>query len=357
MPQPTPRETPTSAEHPVVFIPGDGIGPEVMACAREVLDASGVAIEWLPMSIGHAEYAEDGNPVPEAVVASIRSVGAALKGPVETPANAGYRSANVSLRRELDLYAQLRPSRHRPGVASRSPGIDLIVIREPTEGLYRGIEFDRGAPATLELLDWLGRGGDEIDRDSGLSISPLSARAARRVFEFAFSYARRNQRRRVTAVHKATVMRSTDGLFLETGREVARHNPDVDFDDLLIDRLALELVLRPDQFDVLVMQNLYGDIVSDLAAGITGGLGFAAGANYGDAAAVFEPAHGNVRHRVGTDTANPIGAILSGAMLLRHLGELEAAARVERAVDAALASGDANGTAATRAGVLKFLSS
>jgi isocitrate dehydrogenase (NAD+) len=345
---------PTASQRRVVVIPGDGIGPEVIDAARAVIDATGGGIEWLPAEVGSRAHERHGDALPPAVLDAIREAGVALKGPVATPAHAEYRSPNVQLRRELQLYAQVRPARSIGGT-SGGREIDVIVIREPTEGLYRGIEFDRGTRAAAELRAWLDEHGEAVDVDSGFSISPLSAAAARRVFEFAFAYAERTGRRRITVAHKATVMRSTDGVFLEIGRSMAPEHPDVALDDVLVDRLALELVRHPGGLDVLVMQNLYGDIFSDLAAGLAGGLGYAAGANYGDAVAVFEPAHGVVEHRAGTDTANPIGAILSGALLLRHLGDDVPASRIEQAVDRVVASGPLQGTAATTRAVIREL--
>jgi isocitrate dehydrogenase (NAD+) len=322
------------------LIPGDGIGPEVTAAARRVLDASGVPIEWETVDVGATALEHAGMPLPDAAVDAIRSAGVALKGPVLTPVDGDFRSANVELRTRLDLYAQVRPSRIRSPIARDRPAIDLVLIREATQGLYRGIEFDRGARATRQLLEWLRGQGEPVADDSGLSLSPLSEAAARRVFEFAFRYAERHGRQRVTAAHKATVMRSTDGMFLQVGREIAARHPGIEFDDILIDRLALDLVRGPQRFDVLVMQNLYGDIISDLAAGLTGGLGLAPGANLGDSCAVFETAHGVALARAGRGTANPMATILSGALLLRHLGEPAAASAIEGAVDAVLAEGE-----------------
>ena len=344
-----------AAARRVVIIPGDGIGPEVISVARAVIDASGANVEWMPQPLGAPAHERFGDSVPDHVVAAIRDAGVALKGPVETPIGSAYRSANVGLRRELDLYAQLRRSRSRAGVPSASPGIDVVVVREPTEGLYRGIEFDVGSEAARQLRTWLARRGEAVEPDSGISLSPLSRRAAQRVFDFAFRYAAANGRGRVTAAHKATVMRSTDGLFLATAETVAANHPAVAFDEMLIDRLALELVRNPQRFDVLVMQNLYGDIFSDLAAGLTGGLGYAAGANYGDQVAVFETAHGVVNHRAGADTANPLAAVLSGALLLRHIGEADAAAAVERAVDAVAAAGPVTSTKAAANALIAHL--
>lgn len=336
----------------MAVIQGDGVGPEVIAAACAVLDASGASIAWELHEIGARAFETSGDSLPETVVDAIRACGVALKGPVRTPIGAPYRSANVALRRELDLYAQVRRSRSRPGVAAVTGGIDVVIIREPTEGLYRGIEFDQGTAAAAELREWLAGRGEPVEDDSGLSISPLSERAARRVSEFAFRYAEQTGREAVTVAHKATVMRSTDGLFLQTAARVAAAHPRIAFDDVLIDRLALDLVRHPERFDVLLMQNLYGDVFSDLAAGLTGGLGYAAGANYGDGAAVFETAHGVVEHRAGTDTANPVAAVLSGAMLLRHIGEPAAADAVERAVEIVAARGAVTSTRATAEAII-----
>ena len=322
------------------LIPGDGIGPEVVEATRRALAATGVDLEWEAHEVG-AAVAEraGGDPVPPAVLDSIRRNGVALKGPISTPAGGGFRSANIALRRSLDLFVQVRPCRTYPGVPSRFPAVDLVVMRETTEDLYAGIELERGTAPARRLVGWLAGEGHSIHPEAGISIKPISEEAARRVFRFAFDYARRNGRRKVSAVHKATVMKHTDGLFLAAARDVAAENPDVAFDDVLVDNLAGRLVQRPEEYDVLVMPNLYGDIVSDLAAGLIGGVGLAPGANYGPAAALFEPSHGTAPKHAGRNRANPMAAMLSGAMLLRHVGENAAADRLETAIADVIAEG------------------
>jgi len=325
--------------HRITVLPGDGIGPEVTTAARRVLDASGAPLEW---EVADLRAGPSSAPMlSEEAVASIGRNRVALKGPTATPLAGRSRSLNLELRRRLGLYAQVRPAR-----TLAAPGpfgeVDLVVIRETTEDLYAGVELARGTDAAGRLIELLAAEGlPAIRPDSGLSIKPQSEAAARRILCFAFDYARSHGRRRVTAVHKATVMWSTDGLFLEVAREVAAEQPDVELDDIAVDTLALTLVRRPQSLDVLVMGNLYGDIVSDLAAGLIGGLGIAPGANFGREAAVFEPVHGSAPRHAGRDTANPLAMILSGVLLLRHLGEAEAAARIEEAVAAVLAAGEA----------------
>jgi isocitrate dehydrogenase (NAD+) len=314
----------------------------VTDAARRVLEASGAKLEWDFQRIG-VTMAErhGGNPLPTRALDSIRKNGVALKGPLTTPVESGFRSANIELRRILGLYAQVRTCKSFPGVPSHFSGVDLVVIRETTEDLYAGIEFELGAERTLALIDWLAEAGfRSIHRASGISIKPLSEPAARRIFQFAFDYARRNSRRKVTAVHKATVMKQTDGLLLRIANEVAAKNPSIEFDDRLVDSLAAQLVQRPEAYDVLVMTNLYGDIVADLAAGLIGGVGLMPGANFGEDAVVFEPAHGSAPKYAGLNRVNPMAMILSGAMMLRHLGETAAAANVERAVAEVIADGD-----------------
>jgi isocitrate dehydrogenase (NAD+) len=324
--------------HRVTLIPGDGIGPEVTGAARDVLDATGVEIEWDVQEAGNAVAERTGDPLPQGVLDSVRESGAGLKGPLTTSAR-GHRSANIALRRNLDLFAQVRPcsTPARPGATA--PPIDLVVIRETTEDLYAGIEFEARSADARELVAWLDSRGAHVHPDAGISIKPLSEEAAQRVFRFAFEWARANGRRKISAVHKATVMRHTDGLFLEAGRAVAREQTDVEFDDVLVDNLVGQLVRRPEQYDVLVMPNLYGDVVSDLAAGLVGGVGLAPGGNYGPDVALFEPGHGSAPRHAGLDRVNPAAAILSGAMLLRHLGEAEAALAVEAAVRDVIAEG------------------
>jgi isocitrate dehydrogenase (NAD+) len=339
--------------HLVTLIPGDGIGPEVSEAARRVLDATGVDIEWVVEDAGAAVLEREGTTLPARVVEQIRRSRVAIKGPITTPVGTGFRSVNVALRHELDLFAAVRPSRSIPGVETRHPGVDLVVIRENTEDLYRGIEFARGSPEAAELRAALRRlSGRAVREDAGISVKPISVTGARRIVRFAFEFARANGRRRVTLGHKANIMRFSDGLFLSIGREEAAANADVGFEDMQIDQLSMRLTREPERFDVLLLPNLYGDILSDLCAGLVGGLGLAAGANLGWEYAVFEPVHGSAPDIAGRGVANPIAMILSAAMLLRHLGEHARATSVETAVDRVLAegavrTGDLGGTSTT----------
>ncbi len=269
----------------------------------------------------------DGDPLPDHVLESIRRSGTALKGPITTPVGKGFRSVNVGLRKSLDLYGQIRPCKSYPGVRSRYADVDLIVVRENTEDLYAGVEFEEGTEDADELLDWLAsKGYDKIRRDSGISIKPISETGTRQIVQFAFDYARRNGRRKVTAVHKANIMKFTDGLWLHVAQDVAAENTDIEFDDRIVDNLSMQLVQRPEEYDVLVLPNLYGDIVSDLCAGLIGGLGLAPGGNFGANAAVFEPTHGSAPKYAGQNKVNPMAMMLSGMLMLRHLDETAAAA-------------------------------
>jgi isocitrate dehydrogenase (NAD+) len=326
--------------HRVTFIPGDGTGPEIAEATRRVLEASGAEFEWDVQQAG-ADVMElhGGNPLPDHVLESIKRNGVALKGPITTPVGTGFRSVNVALRKSLDLYGQVRPCKSYPGVRSRYEGVDLIVVRENTEDLYAGIEFEAGAEETRELIAWLAERGSRVRPDSGISLKPISVGGARRIVEFAFDHARKNGRRKVTAVHKANIMKFTDGLFLQVAREVALENEDVEFEDRIVDNLSMQLVQRPEEYDVLVCPNLYGDIVSDLAAGLIGGLGLAPGGNFGTHAAVFEPTHGSAPKYAGQNRVNPMAMMLSGVMMLRHLEELEAADRLEGAIASVIAEG------------------
>jgi isocitrate dehydrogenase (NAD+) len=327
--------------HVVTFIPGDGTGPEIAEATRRTIEATGVEIEWDEQRAG-ADVMDEygGNPLPDHVLESIERNGVALKGPITTPVGGGFRSVNVALRKTLDLFGQVRPCKSYPGVRSRYDGIDLVVIRENTEDLYAGVEFEEGSPAARELIDWVaGRGQSRIRPDSGLSLKPISVSGTRRIVEFAFDYARRNGRRKVTAVHKANIMKFTDGLYLRVGREVAEENPDVEFEDRIVDNLTMQLVQRPEEYDVLVCTNLYGDIVSDLAAGLVGGLGLAPGGNFGERAAVFEPTHGSAPKYTGQNKVNPMAMMLSGVMMLQHLEERDAADRLEGAIASVIAEG------------------
>ncbi|MGH2637090.1 MAG: isocitrate/isopropylmalate dehydrogenase family protein [Actinomycetota bacterium] len=313
-----------------------------MEAARRSIEATGVSIDWEVRNAG-AEVAErEGTPLPPDVLDSIRRTGVALKGPLSTPVGGGYRSANVALRVELDLYACLRPCRWYPGVRSRYRGVDVVIVRENTEGSYTGIEFEHDAPATAELIRFIERTTRKrVREDSGLSIKAISEGASERIVRFAFDYVRDHGRRTVTAGHKANIMKFSDGLFLETARRVAAEHPGVPFADRIIDNLTMQLVQRPEDYDVIVLPNLYGDILSDLCAGLVGGLGLAPGANLGDRYAVFEATHGSAPKYRGTGRANPMGLMLSGAMLLRHLGESEAGDRLESAVAGVIEEGRA----------------
>ena len=320
--------------HRVVLIPGDGTGPELTEATRRVLEASGAELEWDVREAG-ADVMErhSGNPLPPDVLDAVRETGVALKGPITTPVGGGFRSVNVALRKELDMYAQVRPCKSYPGVRSRFEDVDLIIVRENTEDLYAGIEYEEGTPEAAELIEWIeARGGRLRHSDAGISIKPISVTGTRRIFEFAFDYARRNGRRKVTAVHKANIMKFTDGLWLRVAREVAAENTDIEFDDRIVDNMCMQLVQRPEEYDVLVLPNLYGDVLSDLAAGMIGGLGVAPGGNYGETVAVFEPTHGSAPKYAGQNRVNPIAQMLSGVLMLRHLDERGAADRVERAI-------------------------
>ena len=326
------------AAHRITLIPGDGTGPELVDAARVAMEATGVDLEWDVQPAGLSVVEDEGSPLPSRVIESIRDTGVALKGPLGTPA--GFRSVNVGLRVALGLYAALRPCRLYPGVRSRYDRVDLVVVRELTEGSYTGIEFEQGAAPTAELIGFVERTtGKRIREDSGLSIKAISEGASRRIVRFAFEHAMANGRRKVTAGHKANIMKVSDGLFLEVAREVARGYPEVTFEDRIIDNLAMQLVRRPEGLDVLVLPNLYGDIVSDLGAGLIGGLGVAPGVNIGDRCAVFEATHGTASRYRGLNRANPMALILCGAMLLRHVGEGAAGDRLEAAVAAVIAEG------------------
>ena len=329
--------------HRVTLIPGDGIGPEVAAAAREVLDATGVEIDWLERAAGAGALETRGALLPDETIDAIRDCRVALKGPITTPVGTGFRSVNVELRQSLDLFASVRPARVLPGVPIRHPHVDLVVIRENTEDLYQGIEFERRSEAAAALRAELhDLAGFDVREDAGITLKPISVAGTRRIVRFAFEYARANGRRRITLGHKANVMRYSDGLFLRTFLESADDptiGAAVEIEEMQIDHLSMRLAWSPQDFDVLLLPNLYGDILSDLCAGLVGGLGLIPGANIGWEYAVFEPVHGSAPDIAGTGVANPIAMILSGAMMLRHLGEPTAAARVEGAVDAVLGDG------------------
>ena len=323
--------------HRVTLIPGDGIGPEIAAAARRVLEATGIGFEWHVVDAGEGVMARYGTPLPDHVLDSIRSDRVALKGPITTPVGEGFRSVNVALRQALGLYANVRPAHSMKGLDARYDNVDLVIVRENTEDLYAGIEH-------------------MVGRDAAESIKIITREASERIARYAFDYAIANGRHKVTAVHKANIMKLSDGLFLESCRTVAAtyEGRGIEFEDRIVDNMCMQLVQKPELYDVLVLPNLYGDIVSDLAAGLVGGLGVAPGANIGTDAAVFEPVHGSAPKHAGQDKANPTAIILSGALMLRHLGEIAAAERVERAVRDVIAAGrtltyDMGGTAGTAA--------
>jgi isocitrate dehydrogenase (NAD+) len=319
--------------HIVTFIPGDGIGPEISEATKRVIEAAGVDIRWEIHEAGQDVFEKQGTPLPQSVLDSIKKNRVALKGPITTPIGTGFRSVNVTLRQTLDLYCCLRPCKTFKGARTRYGNVDLIIVRENTEDLYAGIEFEKGSEGTKNLIDFIATStGKTIRPDSGISIKPISVYATERIVRFAFEYARKNSRRKVTAVHKANIMKCSDGLFLETARNVAKKYPDIEFEDRIVDNMCMQLVQKPEIYDVLVLPNLYGDVVSDLAAGLTGGLGLAPGANLGEEIAVFEPVHGSAPKYKGLNKVNPLAMIFSGVMMLKHLGEAEAARRLETAI-------------------------
>jgi len=326
--------------HRITLIPGDGIGPEVCAAARAVVEAAGGDVDWDVQEAGATVMEREGTPLPERVLESIRSNRTALKGPITTPVGTGFRSVNVALRQDLDLFAAVRPAASLPSVPTRHPGVDLVVIRENTEDLYAGIEFEAGSESIGILREELRRlAGFEVRPDAGVTVKPISVTGTRRIVRFAFDFARRNGRRTVTVGHKANIMRFSDGVFLEHAGEEAAGYPDVAFAECQVDELALRLTSAPEALDVLLLPNLYGDIVSDLCAGLIGGLGVAPGANIGDEAAVFEATHGSAPKYKGQNRVNPMAMMLSGVLMLRHLGRDDAADRLEAAIAGVIAEG------------------
>jgi isocitrate dehydrogenase (NAD+) len=324
----------------ITLIPGDGVGPEITEATRRVLEATGVNFDWEVVNAGADVIDKYGTPLPEHVIKSIRKNKVAIKGPVTTPVGSGFRSINVALRKTLKLYACVRPCKSYLGVPSRYNDVDIIIFRENMEDLYAGIEFDKGTQETKKLIKAIKDIKNvNIKEDSGISIKPISVGGTERIVHAAFRYARKNGRRKVTAVHKANIMKFTDGLFLETAREVAKEYPDIEFEDKIVDNMTMQLVKRPRQFDVVVTENLYGDILSDLCAGLVGGLGVAPGANMGDEIALFEPTHGSAPKYKGMNKVNPMAMMLSGVMMLKHIGEAAGAKRLEKAIADVIAEG------------------
>jgi len=327
--------------HKITLIPGDGIGPEVTEAARRCIEATGVKIEWDEQNAGEKALKATGSLLPDSVIQSIKRNKVALKGPITTPIGTGFRSVNVAIRHALNLYVCLRPAKSYDGVKSRYKDINLVIVRENSEDLYRGIEFEEGKPETKELLRQISESSNkDIRPDSGISIKPISRFASERIVKFAFDYALKFKRKKVTVVTKANIMKFTDGLFLNTARQVAKlYEGRVMFEEGLVDNMAMQLVLRPHNYDVLVLPNLYGDILSDLCAGLIGGLGVAPGANIGEGCAVFEAVHGSAPKYAGKNKVNPAAMILSGVMMLDYLKEDKAAMMLENAVKEVLAEG------------------
>ena len=324
----------------ITLIPGDGTGPELVEAARRVIDATGIEINWEVEHAGIDIMEKAGTPLPDSVLKSIRKNKVALKGPITTPIGTGFRSVNVAMRKELDLYTCLRPCKSYKGVRSRYENIDLVIVRENTEDLYAGIEFQEGTQGCKNVIATIEKeAGKKIRPDSGISIKPISRFGTERIVRYAFEYARKNQRKKVTTVTKANIMKYTDGLFLEVSREVAKKYPDIEFEERLVDNMCMQLVQKPELYDVMVLPNLYGDILSDLCAGLIGGLGVAPGANIGDEIALFEPTHGSAPKYKGLNKVNPAAVILSGILMLRHIGEENAANRLENSVAAVISEG------------------
>ena len=328
------------ATYSVSLIPGDGIGPEVAEATRRILEATGVGFEWEYCDAGLKALEKHGDVLPEATLESVRRNGLGLKGPITTPVGSGFRSVNVGLRQALNLYANLRPGKTIPGVQAAFENIDLVIVRENLEDTYAGVEFDTGTPEAAEVIAAINaRSEKQIAANAAITIKMITPGGSRRIVEYAFDYARKNKRKKVTAVHKANIMKFTDGLFLRIAQEVAAEHPEIEFEDRIVDNMCMQLMQKPELYDVLVMPNLYGDIVSDLVAGMIGGLGVAPGGNIGTEAAVFEPIHGSAPSHAGKNEANPMAMTLSGALMLRHLGEIDAAERVEAAVAAVIGEG------------------
>ena len=332
--------------HDVTLITGDGVGPELAAAARRCVEATGVKINWDVQEAGVEVMERCGTPLPEATMESVRRTRCALKAPITTPVGTGFRSLNVHLRQTLGLFACLRPCKHYPGVRTffDNVPVDIVIVRENTEDLYAGIEFEAGQPATAELIDYLNKISPQRQiksgrAETGVSIKPISVSGSERIVRWAFEYARQNGRKKVTAVHKANIMKHSDGLWLATARKVAQEFPDIAFEDRIVDNMCMQLVQKPELYDVLVLPNLYGDILSDLAAGLVGGLGVAPGANIGPDGAVFEATHGSAPKYKGQNKVNPTALILSAVLMLRHLKEDDAANRLENAVAAVIAEG------------------
>jgi isocitrate dehydrogenase (NAD+) len=324
----------------VTLIMGDGIGPQIAEAAKRCIDATNPDIKWEPAEAGIDIMEKAGTPLPQETIDSVRKNGVALKAPITTPVGTGFRSINVFLRQELELYACLRPCKSYKGVRSRYSDIDLVIVRENTEDLYAGIEFEKGKDDTIELINWLNKHSKrKIGDDAGISIKPISVTATEKIVRFAFEYARKQNRKKVTSVHKANIMKFSDGLWLDISRQIAKEYTDIEFEDRIVDNMCMQLIQKPELYDVLVLPNLYGDILSDLCAGLVGGLGVAPGANIGDKGAIFEATHGSAPKYAGRNKVNPCALILSGVLLLRHIGKTAEADKLEKAVADVIAEG------------------
>ena len=327
-------------KHIITLIPGDGTGHEITEATKRVIEATGVDIEWDIVHAGAEVYEREGTVLPENVLKSLRKNKVGLKGPITTPIGTGFRSVNVAMRKIFDLYACVRPCKSYKGVRSRYENIDIVIIRENTEDLYAGIEFEQGKKETDDLINYIsGINETPIKKDSGISIKPISISGSERIIRFAFEYARKNNRKKVTGVHKANIMKYTDGLFLDVFKRIAAEYPDIASEDRIIDNMCMQLVQKPELYDVLVLPNLYGDIISDLAAGLIGGLGVAPGGNIGVELALFEPTHGSAPKYKGLNKVNPVAMMLSAVLMLRHIGEDSCADVMEKAIAQVIAEG------------------
>ncbi len=327
-------------KHKITLIPGDGIGPELTQATVKVIEATGADIKWDEVNAGAEVYQKEGTVLPQRVIDSLNKNKIGIKGPITTPVGTGFRSVNVAMRKIFNLYACLRPCKSYAGVRSRYKDIDLVVVRENTEDLYAGIEFEKDSDEAKDLIDFIKNKKDaQVREDSGISIKPISVTGTEKIVRFAFEYAKKNNRKKVTGVHKANIMKYTDGLFLEVFREVASRYPEIESEDRIVDNMCMQLVQKPELYDVMVLPNLYGDIISDLAAGLVGGLGVAPGGNIGDEIALFEPTHGSAPKYKGQDKANPTAMMLSGVLMLRHIGEGDRADLLESAIAANIEEG------------------
>jgi isocitrate dehydrogenase (NAD+) len=324
----------------ITLIPGDGVGPEITEATRRVLEATGVKFDWEMAYAGAEVMTKEGTPLPDSVLASIKKNKVALKGPITTPIGTGFRSVNVAMRKALDLYACLRPCKTYSGAPTPYKDVDIVIVRENTEDLYAGVEYEEGTPEAIDLISFINKQKNNVIKaDSGISIKMITEFGTRRIAKYAFEYAKRYDRKKVTAVTKANIMKYSDGLFLNVAREVAKDYPNIEFQEALVDNICMQLVRRPQEYDVIVAPNLYGDIISDLCAGLVGGLGLAPGANIGEGISLFEPTHGSAPKYTGQNKVNPMAMMLSGMMMLRHIGETQAADRLEKAIAAVIKEG------------------